>query len=206
LVCAVQPFADFAWAPCLGCDEGATALRKHPLCNSRAERKRKRHGVSRASFDSIPSRLDRLGILSARRARPASAAGCFATFSSRDARLFTCEFVRGALLVCRAPTLGRDCALGLRIHCGEATWRLATDAARASLVRTAVASISGGTSAASTSASGAPAAFVHSFPLVVGSVWHYRSPCRDIRMLVRSRLSGVHRASGESDEWPRLSE
>ena len=129
--------------------------------------------------------VGRLAVTSARRARPSSAARCFTTLSSRNTRLFTREFVSRSFLVCCAPTLGGDCALRLRIHCRESARRLTTDTASASRFRSAVVSVTARSAAASASRSIVSASLVHSFPLVVGLVRHYRPPCRDIRVLCR---------------------
>jgi len=83
---------------------------------------------------STPYRLGRLDVTTARRVGSSSTARCFATLPSRNSRLFAREFVRRSFLVCRASTLGSDCALRLRIHCRKSAWRLATDAAGASRV------------------------------------------------------------------------
>jgi hypothetical protein len=133
------------------------------------------------------------GVAGARRARPSTAARCFTALSSGDARLFAGEFVRSSFLVRRASTLGRYCPLGLWIHCGESAWRLATGAARTARLRSPVVSIAAGSAAARAAAPGCPASLVHPLPLVVGLVSHYRSPCRDIRRLSRSRLPDVTR-------------
>jgi len=126
-------------------------------------------------------------------AGPASAARCFATFSSRNARLFAGEFVRSPLLVGCASALRRNRALGLGIHRRETARRLTTDTAGVSRVRRAVVSAA----VRSASRSAASASLVHPIPLVVRLVRHYRSPCRDIRLL-RSRLLNVHRVSDDS--------
>jgi len=142
---------------------------------------------------STPYRLDRLGVTTARRS--ATAARCFATLSPRDARLFAREFVRGSFLVCRASALGSDCALRLRIHCRKSAWRLATDTTGISRVRSAVVSISA-RAYASSARSIVSASLVHSFPLVVGLVRHYRSPCRDIGVELEA-AAGRHRVSSD---------
>jgi hypothetical protein len=141
---------------------------------------------------STPYRLGRLGVTTARGS--ATAARCFATLSSRDARLFARKFVRGSFLVCRASTLGSDCALRLRIHCRESAWRLATDTTGISRVRSAVVSISA--RADSSARSIVSASLVHSFPLVVGLVRHYRSPCRDFEFELEA-AAGRHRVSSD---------
>ena len=81
----------------------------------------------RASFASV--RLGRSIVVFALSARPATAAGCFTTFSSRDSGLFAREFVRGSFLVGGAPTFRRDCSLRLRIHRRESAGSLATHTA-----------------------------------------------------------------------------
>jgi hypothetical protein len=153
---------------------------------------------------STPYRLGRLGVTTARCVGSASAPGCFATLSSRDARLFARELVRGSFLVCRASALGSDCALRLGIHCRKSAWRLATDTTRISRVRSAVVSISACATTASTARSVASASLVHSFPLVVGLVRHYRSPCRDFEFELEA-VAGRHRVSSDSvGARPRL--
>jgi hypothetical protein len=144
---------------------------------------------------SLPSRLGRLAVTSARRAGPASATRCFAALSSGNARLFAGEFVRCSFLVRRASTLGCDRALCLRIHRGKSAWRLAAHGARVSRVPSAVISVSARPASASTPHSAGPASLVHSLPLVVGLVRHYRSPRRDIRKLSRSRLPDITRSA-----------
>jgi hypothetical protein len=156
----------------------------------------------------VPLRLSRSGrlrVIAARRGGPASPARCFAALSPGNARFFTGEFVRRSLLVRCAPTLGRDCALCLRIHCGKSAWRLAADGARVSRVSSAVISVSARPASASTSYSAGSASLVHSLPWVVGLVRHYRSPCRDIRKLSRSRLPDVTRKWCMVGARPRLS-
>ena len=142
------------------------------MCNSSAQGKRK--GTACTVPRSFPSRPGRLAVTAGRRAGPASSPRCFATLSPGNARLFAGEFVRCSLLVCRASTLGRDCALCLRIHRGKSTRRLATDATLASRVGAVVVS-SAGAASASTSRSTPSASLVHALPLVVGLVRHYRS-------------------------------
>ena len=113
-------------------------LRKHPLFNPSAQLIRRGTGLSVPR--STPSRLGRLAVTAARRARSTAAARCFTTFSSSNARLFTREFVRGSFLVRGASALGGDCSLCLRIHRRESAWRLSTHAASAPRIRSAVAS------------------------------------------------------------------
>lgn len=155
------------------------------MCNSSAQGKRK--GTACTVPRSFPSRPGRLAVTAGRRAGPASSPRCFATLSPGNARLFAGEFMRCSLLVRRAPTLGRDCALCLRIHRGKSTRRLATDATLASRVGAAIVS-SAGAASASTSRSTPSASLVHALPLVIGLVRHYRSPCRDFRLSVDAAL------------------
>jgi len=90
-------------------------------------RKNEEARMIRASFASVrPGRSIVVFVLSA---RPATAAGCFTTFSSRDSGLFAREFVRGSFLVGGAPTFRRDCSLRLRIHRRESAGSLATHTA-----------------------------------------------------------------------------
>jgi hypothetical protein len=138
---------------------------------------RKPQPKRRGTACTVPLRLSRsgrLGVTAARRAGPASPARCFAALSPGNARLFTGEFVRRSLLVRCASTLGRDCALCLWIHRGKSAWRLAAHGARVSRVSSAVSSVSARPASASTSHSAGPASLVHSLPLVVGLVRHYR--------------------------------
>jgi hypothetical protein len=143
---------------------------------------------------SQPGRLATAGI---RRAGPAPPARCFAALPPGNARLFTGEFVRGSFLVRRASALGRDCALCLRIHRGKSAWRLSADAARASRFGSAVISAYARSASASSTRS---ASLVHSIPLVVGLVRHYRSPCRDIRLLVIAALGHPPFEQGEPEQ------
>jgi hypothetical protein len=142
---------------------------------------------------STPYRLVRLGVTTARRS--ATAARCFATLPPRDARLFAREFVRGSFLVCRASALGSDCALRLWIHCRKSAGRLATDTTGISRVRSAVVSISARADASS-ARSIVSASLVHSFPLVVGLVRHYRSPAAIFELSWKA-AAGLHRVSSD---------
>jgi hypothetical protein len=155
----------------------------------------------------VPLRLSRSGRLGVTAARcgPASPARCFAALSPGNARLFTGEFVRRSLLVRCASTLGRDCALCLWIHRGKSAWCFAAHGARVSRVSSAVISVSARPASASTPNSAGSASLVHSIPLVFGLVRHYRSPCRDIRKLSRSRLPDVTRKWYMVGARPRLS-
>ncbi len=142
-------------------------------CNSKADFGKKRQGTAFTVPRSLPSRLGRLAAALTCSARSSSTARCFAAFSSRDARLFTGEFVRRSLLVCRASTLRRDRALCLWVHCRKSAWCLA-DVARATRFSCTV--VAPAQSTASTSDSAASASLVYSFVLVVPLVCHYRSP------------------------------
>jgi hypothetical protein len=131
------------------------------------------HGFRRAPFAaslSLPSRLGRSGIARARSAPP-STTRCFSAFSSRDARFFTGEFVRGSFLVRRASTFRRDRALCLRVHCRKSAGSFA-DVAGTARFSCAVTAAAHSTAANST----ASASLVHSFVLVVAVICHYRSP------------------------------
>jgi hypothetical protein len=143
--------------------------------------KTKRHGEIRASFASV--RLRRSVVVVARFARPATAAGCLATFSSRDSGLFAREFVRGSFLVGGAPTFRRDCPLRLRIHRRESAGSLPTHTAGIPCLHSALSSRPANRSTASASHSAAAhASFVHPVPFVVGLVCHYPSPAANFRV------------------------
>jgi len=108
-------------------------------------------------------------------ARPATAAGCFTAFSSRDSGLFAREFVRGSFLVGGPPTLRSDCALRLGIHRRESAGSLATHTVRTPRLHLALDSRSAHGSVAR-SDTATSASLVHPIPLVVGLVCHYKSP------------------------------
>jgi hypothetical protein len=127
--------------------------------------KTKRHGQVRASFASVRFGRSIVFVLSA---RPATAAGCFTTFSSRDSGLFAREFVRGSFLVGGAPTLGSDCALRLGIHCRESAGSLSTRTA-CTTFRSALSSVHRATSASIISSD----PLVHHVLSVVSLVCHY---------------------------------
>jgi hypothetical protein len=136
-----------------------------------------------------------LGVTTARGVGSASATGCFTAFPARNARFLAREFVRCSFLVCRASTLRSDRALCLWVHCRKSAWRLATDAAGVSRVPTAVVSISAHT-AASSARSIVSASLVHSFPLVVRLVRHYRSPAAIFEFELDA-VAGRHRVSSD---------
>jgi hypothetical protein len=146
----------------------------------RASEKTKRHGESRASFASV--RFGRSGIAFVLSARPATAAGCFTTLSSRDSGLFACEFVRGSFLVGGTPTLGSDRSLRLGIHRGESAGSLPTRTAGASRLHSALSSCAVHGGAIPARAVAASASLVHHIPVVVGLVSHYRSPAAKFRI------------------------
>ena len=164
----------------------------------------KRHGLHRA-FSSV-SRAGRLAVVSARRGGSASTPRCFTTLSSGNARLFSGEFVRRSFLMRCASALGSDCALCLRIHRGKSAWRLAAHGARVSRVPSAVISVSARPASASTSHSARSASLVHSLPLFVGLVRHYRSPLPRYSNVSRSRLPDVTRKWYVVESRSRLNE
>ena len=148
---------------------------------------------------SILSGVGCLGVGVARGGGPSPSAGCFTTFPSGDARLFTREFVRRPFLMRRTSTLGGDCALRLRIHGRESARCLATDTARSSRIHSAVVSAS-----ASPSCSARSASLVHSFPLGIGLVRHYRSPLPRFSSHIEiAAYFDIHHATGESVESSR---
>ena len=141
----------------------------------RASEKTKRHGVLRAPFASV--RFGRSGSAFVLSARPATAAGCFTTLSSRDSGLFACKFVRGSFLVGGTPTLGSDRSLRLGIHRRESAGSLSTRTASTPHLHSALSSRAayGGAISAARSVA-ASASLVHHIPVVVGLVCHYPSP------------------------------
>jgi hypothetical protein len=141
--------------------------------SSARQETRTRHGFTVPR--SLPSRLGRSVAALARSAWSSSAARCFSTFSSRDARLFTSEFVRGSLLVRCASALRRDRALCLRVHRCKSTRSLANITGAPRFSTTVIAPAHAATST-STSGSAASASLVHPLLLVVPLVCHYRSP------------------------------
>jgi hypothetical protein len=166
--------------------------------------KTKRHGEIRASFASV--RLRRSVVVVARFARPATAAGCFTTLSSRDSGLFAREFVRGSFLVGGAPTFRRDCALRLRIHRRESAGSLATHTAGIACLRSALSSRPADRSTAASHSAAAHASFVHPVPFVVGLVCHYPSPAAIFEFVSHGPVE-IHPASdGISVRGPRLGE
>ena len=174
---------------------------KHPVprirvdCVNSAEKKRR--GTERSVPRSLSVRPGRsVVVVVAPFARPATAAGCFATLSSRNSGLFAREFVRGSFLVGGAPTFRRDCSLRLRIHRRESAGSLATHTASTACLRSALSSRPADRSTASASHSAAAhASFVHPVPFVVGLVCHYQSPAANFRVC-QAGLLDVHRASG----------
>jgi len=141
----------------------------------RASGKTKRHGEIRAPFASV--RFGRSGSAFVLSARPATAAGCFTTFSSRYSGLFARKFVRGSFLVGGTPTLGSDRSLRLGIHRRESAGSLSTRPAGIPCLNSALSSraaYGGGVSASCSVA--ASASLVHHIPVVVGLVCHYPSP------------------------------
>jgi hypothetical protein len=165
--------------------------------------KTKRHGEIRASFASV--RLRRSVVVIARFARPATAAGCLATFSSRDSGLFAREFVRGSFLVGGAPTFRRDCALRLRIHRRESAWSLPTHTAGIPCLHSALSSRPANRSTASASHSAiAHASLVHPVPFVVGLVCHYPSPAANFEFVSHGPVEIRPARGGLSVRGPRL--
>jgi hypothetical protein len=137
----------------------------------------KRRGTAFTVPRSLPSRLGRSAVALPRSASP-STTRCISTFSSRDPRLFTREFVRGSFLVRRASTLRRDRALCLRVHCSKSTGSLANVARITRFSSTVVAAAQ--STASNSIASGS---LVHSFVLVVSLVCHYRSPAGILELM-----------------------
>jgi hypothetical protein len=117
----------------------------------RATGKTKRHGESRASFASV--RFGRSGCAFVLSARPATAARCFTTLSSRDSGLFACKFVRCSFLVGGTPTLCSDRALRLGIHRRESAGSLSTRTASTPRLHSALSSCAVHSGAVSTASS-----------------------------------------------------
>jgi hypothetical protein len=171
----------------------------------RASGKTKRHGELRAPFAFV--RFGRSGSAFVLSARPATAAGCFTTFSSRYSCLFAREFVRGSFLVGGTPTLGSDRALRLGIHRRESARSLSTRAARIPRLHSAVSSRAayGGAISAPRSVA-ASASLVHHIPVVVGLVCHYPSPPQIFELArAAARLPSL-RVTKWPKHWPRLHE
>ena len=146
-----------------------------------SERKNEEARRVRASFASV--RFCRSGSAFVLSARPATAAGCFTTLSSRDSGLFACKFVRGSFLVGGTPTLGSDRSLCLRIHRRESAGSLSTRTASTPRLHSALSSCAVYSGAVSTASSvAASASLVHHIPVVVGLVSHYPSPAANFRV------------------------